>query len=296
MDRSALLLYLRDLRDLEIVKRKIIFIIENESQIYKIKLNDLSEPNLVKVPEKEPIWTEEYTMRVMIALFCFFGAISTVKFLIMPFFKLSELSFWQFCLVFIFPIGFVLIGIGMILSIVYKKYQNKKDIIKAKEKNSNEILRVKEQEGMCIQLRKHWQQREDYLKSELRKVNLLLKENYGLNILANQYRNLASLYYIYDYMSSSQENLKDTLIHEHMENGIQRILKKLDYIIEQNQEIIFHNRILEADNEKIIKQNKGMLSTLKQTEINTEMAAQYAEISANYSKVNTFFSCANYLK
>lgn len=97
-------------------------------------------------------------------------------------------------------------------------------------------------------------------------------------------------------MSSSQENLKDTLIHEHMENGIQRILKKLDYIIEQNQEIIFHNRILEADNEKIIKQNKGMLSTLKQTEINTEMAAQYAEISANYSKVNTFFSCANYLK
>lgn len=157
MDRSALLLYLRDLRDLEIVKRKIIFIIENESQIYKIKLNDLSEPNLVKVSEKEPIWTEEYTIRVMIALFCFFVAISTMKFLIMPFFKLSELSFWQFCLVFIFPIGFVLIGIGMILSIVYKKYQNKKDIIKAKEKNSNEILRVKEQEGMRIQLRKHWQ-------------------------------------------------------------------------------------------------------------------------------------------
>lgn len=292
MDRNALLLYLRDLRDLEIVKRKIVFIIEKESQIYEKKLSALSEPKLIKVPEKEAFWNKEYTTYILAVFMCFFVAIMWKIIWGQKYTGFLEVNFFPIC----FTLGGIGIMLGIIFSIIYKKYQNKKDIIKAEEKNSTEILRVKQQEGMCIQLRKHWQEHENYLKSELRKVNSLLKENYGLNILANQYRNLASLYYIYDYMSSSQENLKDTLIHEHMENGIQRILKKLDYIIEQNQEIIFHNRILEADNEKIIKQNKGMLSTLKQTEINTEMAAQYAEISANYSKVNTFFSCANYLK
>lgn len=69
---------------------------------------------------------------------------------------------------------------------------------------------------------------EQHLKEELEKVKTLLQEAYALNILASAYRNVVSVYYIYEYMSTSQASLEETLIHEHMENGIKRIESKLD--------------------------------------------------------------------
>ena len=126
-------------------------------------------------------------------------------------------------------------------------------------------------------------------------MNQLLRSYYSMNILPNTYRNLASVYYIYDYMSSSQENLQDTLLHEHMENGIQRILAKLDTIISQNQELIFRTHILEANSKEMINHNKEMLRSLNQTQLNTADAAKYAELGANYSAATAYFSLANYL-
>lgn len=319
MDRNALLLYLRDLRDLEIAKRKIEFTISSENKEYEKKLSSLNEPNLITIPEKENGWT---VGKVLGAVFCLVVGISgTLLFLYMMLFGTKTKATWKTATIngvttnnFIeyqeVPIGrnpvMVILTIGAILTTViggvivfraiYETHKNRKSIIEAQQYNDKEILRLKRQESVSAQVQQQWRQRASYLSSELNKVNSLLKANYSLNILANPYRNLASIYYIYDYMSSSQENLKDTLIHEHMENGIQRILQKLDYIIEQNQEVIFQNRILEAENKKIIEQNEGMLKVLRQTEINTAVAAQYAEISANYSKTNAFFNYANYLR
>lgn len=319
MDRNALLLYLRDLRDLEIAKRKIELIINSEKQRYEKRINDLSRANLTKISDKESGWT---IGMVLGAIFCLgIGISGTFLFIHMMLFgtttkatlttktingittnnyiEYEKVPIGTHPLLIITTIGLViitLIGVFIVFHAIHGTQNNRRNIKKAKKHNDTEITRIKEQEGVCIQVKQQWQQRANYLMSELSKVNSLLKSNYSLNILANQYRNLASLYYIYDYMSSSQESLKDTLIHEHMENGIQRILQKLDYIIEQNQEIIFQNRIAEATNRKIIEQNEMMLKSLKQTEINTAAAAQYAEISVNYSKVNAFFNYANYLR
>lgn len=317
MDRRALLLYLRDLRDLEIAKRKINFIISNESKGYRQKLNSLSKANLIQIPEKESGWT---VSKVLAAIFCLvIGVLGMSFFMYLMLFGstrkatnktvtingktynnvIEEVPIGINSIMVILTIGsavITLIGICIVFHSIYETQKNKKSIIQAQKYNDSEILRIKEQEGLCTQLQQQWQQRANYLKSEFSKVDSLLKENYGLNVLANQYRNLASLYYIYDYMSSSQESLKDTLIHEHMENGIQRIIQKLDYIIDQNQEIIFQNRILEADNKKIIEQNEKMLTSLRKTEINTATACQYAEISANYSKINAYFNYASYLR
>lgn len=319
MDRNALLLYLRDLRDLEIAKRKIEFIISSENKGYSKKLSSINKPNLVTIPEKESGWT---IGKVLGTIFCLgFGIFGTLLYVYMMLFGtttkatqktatingITTNNFIEFKEV---PIGInpfmVIMTIGTILitlnglfiafHAIYETHKNKKRIIEAQRYNDKEFLRIKGLESTATQVQQQWQQRASYLNSELNKVSSLLKAYYNLNILANQYRNLASIYYIYDYMSSSQESLKDTLIHEHMENGIQRILQKLDYIIEQNQEVIFQTRILEAENKKIIEQNEGMLRSLRQIEINTAEAAQYAEISANYSKTNAFFNYANYLR
>ena len=144
--------------------------------------------------------------------------------------------------------------------------------------------------------------KEQQLKKELQKVTALLEEAYSLNILAKPYRNLLSVYYIYEYMSASQASLEETFMHEHMENGFQRIEKKLDTIIEQNEEIIFATRQIEANTSRTVGQTTEMLKNLQKslesqqrTEQNTLEAAQYASICATYSKTTAFFSTANYL-
>lgn len=314
MDRNALLLYLRDLRDLEIAKRKIKFILDNEKQIFEQKFDDLSRAKFTKVPDKESGWT---IGRIVGAIFFLgIGLLGTLLFVYDIFFgsttravqtrtnkgifiKYEEVPIGKHPLFIIGAIGsffLALIGLLIIFYAIHETRNNKKSIIKAQNYNNNELARINGQKKASMQIQEQWKQRADFLKSELSKVNLLLEQNYNFNIIPSQYRNLASIYYIYDYMSTSQESLKDTLIHEHMKNGIQSILQKLDYIVEQNEEVIFQNRILEANNREIINQNEAMLKSLRQTESNTAVAAQYAEISTYYNKVNAFFNYANYLQ
>ena len=133
-----------------------------------------------------------------------------------------------------------------------------------------------------------------YLSNEFNKVDSILTAYYSQNILPKQYRNIASLIYIYDYMSSSQESFSNALLHEHMEKGIQEILSRLDYIIQQNGYMIFNQHRIEAQNQNIISQNRSMLETLERTERNAVEANQYAQL--NYSKTTAFFAAATYLE
>lgn len=313
MDRDALLLYLRDLRDLEFAKRKIEIIFNDEKQIFDRKISDLNRSNFTQIPDKKSGWSVGRTLGIII-----FGVLSVSCLYFILFGTLTEKEYFpdsraftgqgvKYVSVPIRETNAVLILIaGLVICVVALWYiwrtavretrENKESIVRAEQNNEEELLRAKKNQEICNQTYLQWEKRLDYLTKEYKKVNLLLDANYSLNILANQYRNLASVYYIYDYMSSSRETLKDTLIHEHMENGIQRIIAKLNTIIQQQQEIIFHTRILEADNKMIIEQNEKMLKSLSRIEEDANIAVQYAEISTNYNKANAYFSLANYLR
>lgn len=294
MERNALLLYLRDLRDLEIAKRKIEIVYDREAKNYRQTLNGLSNAKLMEVPDKESGWTVGRVLCFLVCLLLFIMGIMTI--INTPLRYSDGFDLFMISIPILGIIMFGVICIVICFMAVSDSIKNKIAINDAENSNVLERLRIKENEGTIIKAESDWRKRKDYLENEAKKVQSLLDSNYSLNIIANQYRNLASIYYIYDYMSSSQESLKDTLIHEHMENGIQRILERLDFIVNQNESIIFQNRIKEADDKRIIGQNEQMLKTLKQTAVNTNIAAQYAEISANYSRANAYFSFANYLR
>lgn len=121
-----------------------------------------------------------------------------------------------------------------------------------------------------------------FYSQEIQKVDALLSEAYSLNILPAPYRNLHSVYYIYEYMSTSQATLEETLLHEHMENGFQRILSRLDTIITQNEKII---RLQRLSNQ----QASNILASCQ----NTEMQVR---INNQYLRANAFFQQANYLR
>lgn len=82
-------------------------------------------------------------------------------------------------------------------------------------------------------------------------------------------------------MSTSQESFRDVLFHEQMENGIQRILNKLDQIIRQNEHIIFSQHRLEAQNGRMVSQNQQMLGNWKgqkQTHLRRLNMQEYPQI------------------
>ena len=288
ISRKALVLYIRDLRDLEIAKRRINILYGQEkryveNRLASLKTADLKTENL----KMDHIWISG------MLLFGVSGGIMWWLAEMMGTGFLSQITKMMFK--FLAACGGFLVVACLLLAIVeaISAHSNNK---KAKVYNQSERIRVKNNAGEIRRIESEWANKSAYWRKEYSKVNSLLNEYYSQNILAKQYRELPALIYIYDYMSTSQESFRDTLIHEHMEDGIHKILNKLDQIIQQNEYIIFNQHRLEAQNDKIISQNEKMLGTLERTETNTYAAAQYAQMASNYSKATAYFAAAFYLE
>ncbi len=275
MDRKVLLLYLREIRDLEFAMHKIVSMFNQEKKDYQNKKNSLDKLEYKQYSN----WRKsEISLGLVITPVLFLGG-------------MGLLAYYKFLALF----GILAI-IGAIVSgcYTYNLYVEDKEK-KAAVENYNR-QRQADYDGnrqKSKQLTVQWNKRYNFWSEEYDKVKTMLAECYSMNILPNQYRNLGSVYYIYEYMSSSQASLNDTLLHEHIESGIQRILTKLDTIIAQNEYTIFQNRIKEANDREMYSQTLQMLKTL---ESNSSMATEYARISAQYSKATSYFTLAQYLE
>lgn len=304
MNREALLVYLHDLRDLEVAKYQIEKIRKNnfaanKSATGKIQseISAINTANYKQMPETECVG---YLIRGLLV-----GAIG--------FWGIQNQILIMYGIGFLIKVVAVFFLIASILSLFaalvnYIEYQTEAHKVKTyneKERYRLEVMVpdiVKEKNKIKQEIIARGNSKEQQLKKESQKVTDLLEEAYSLNILAKPYRNLPSVYYIYEYMSTSQASLEETFMHEHMKNGFQRIEKKLDIIIEQNEELIFSTRQIELNTGKTVEQTTTMLNNLQKslelqqrTEQNTLEAAQYASICATYSKTTAFFSAANYL-
>ena len=74
----------------------------------------------------------------------------------------------------------------------------------------------------------------------------LLQNAYDLNLVPASYRNLASIYYIYDSLSASPISMEDVLHPEQMAQHIPYILKKLHHTITEEHSALLHTRCQEA--------------------------------------------------
>ena len=298
MDRKVLLLYLKDIRDLEFAKYKIDMIYADEQRKYYETMNELHDYKTVEIPdEKKDNWSSDSYIGFLIGFAGLFMELITFMQEGVKFFDFGDapVGLVVFALIFwnVICVGLIMFSIA---SVQNSAKANKEDIENRKRYNQEVKLANERNREMKPKVNYQWRKRSAYLKSEKSKVEALLKNYYGLNILANPYRNLASVYYIYDYMSSCQDSLKETLIHEHMENGIQRILEKLDDVIRSNEEMILRTRVLESHSKRIIEQNEELLKSAERMNESNDLIVENTALIANYSKVNAYFSLANYLK
>lgn len=292
MNRDALLIYLKNLLELEFAKNRLTRIYNREQKNYNAQAKELQNGNYWKESNKSYDGGGCFTFFLILTIVGFIALCAMVSEWTKRGSSVGEAMSSGVVIIILIALGILLI-LTFIMSPMRFEMDRKDELREIEEHNAKEEERVRQNATQLQQKQQQWNQRSQYLKREYSKVNNLLAEAYSFNILPNQYRHLASVYYIYDYMSSSHASLEDTLIHEHMENGIQRILKKLDTIIAQNEEIILQNRQREIADQGRTRQ---ILDSLNRMEGYGRDAAYNSRLAANYAEANAYFSLATYLK
>ena len=180
-----------------------------------------------------------------------------------------------------------------------KRIYNQK-VARIREENQKIQSSNNSYEQKINSLKVQWAPRANWFSSEYSKINSLLNDFYSMNIIPVQYRNLASVIYLSDYMNSCEESFQMALLSTQIEEGIRRIERKLDAIASLLVQQIYETRCLRAENkvahDRMDKQNRQMLDRLSSVEKYSSDAAKYAQLSSNYSKASAYFSLATYLK
>lgn len=115
------------------------------------------------------------------------------------------------------------------------------------------------------------------LEIERRSFENELSQAYNLNIIPLQFRNIEGIYYLYDYMSTSNESLSSALLQSNLE----AIKEKLDEMINLQQELIIRQV---QTNDMLLENNTRTMQQLQIIEQNSAHIRDYAEISAINSR------------
>ncbi len=274
MNRNAQLIYLKDVVEMEFFKNRL----EKELINTEEKIGLLGIPKQFAEPEKPQIS----------------GLVANI----VEFIVFTLLGVGVFCLGYKLENLFgtilkVLSGLWMLFLVWCYSPLNKQDkrdmeeyqkkLAEYKQLLQSDTSRVRDENIQKKQLIGRY----EAMQAQYKDLQKLLQKAYGINLIPNPYRNLGAIYYIYDFMKSSQCSLSETLLHQHFEDGINRVLQKLDVIIEQNETIILQNACIEAASKNIQRQNERLLGEIQSVSASTEEIAYSAKVAA----INTEF-CA----
>lgn len=300
VERTALIFYLENVRDLEVVKDKVLRLWNYEYSLYQRDCNNHP------IEVMEPQLTEKCTGNIIGSLIALF-VVSVLDFKAIRYcIALQGADFWgRLDYLLMVPIV-VLLSIGVIWCLVYLiKFINMES--EAKKSNS---LKEEQYKKDCLtaisnkeylnKISEEWNRKNHYYESERDRIDAVLKKFYDMNIIPLQYRKLSAVCYLYDYMSSSQESYQMALISNQIEDGIRRIEAKLDEIIDRLDAIIWEQKVIRDDNrrnvERQIDQNNRMIDSLKNLEDSSKNIEEYSRLSANYNEAQAIIGMAYYLK
>ena len=283
MNRNAQLIYLKDVVEMEFFRDRL----EKELINAETRINRLGVPKQFTEPKK-PQHASLVTEIVVIIIAALLG-VGVFYFG----YRLSNLFG---------TILKVLSGLWLLV-LVYcyspLNKQDKKDMEEYQAKLS-EYMQLSQGDALRVQnenIQKN-QLIEKYrmMQTQYKDLQKLLQKAYNINLIPNPYRNLGSIYYIYDFMKSSQCSLSETLLHQHFEDGINKILQKLDVIIEQNETIILQNACIEAASKDIQRQNERLLGEIQSVNASAEEIAYNSKISAINSEFCAWINLVDFVE
>ncbi len=285
MNRNAQLIYLKDVIEMEFFKNRL----ERELVLIKRKIDMLGVPKQLQIDApKKPQKNGPVTETVCVIFFVLMG--------IGVFYlgwKLDNIvgnllkvlsGLWFLFLVYCYS------PLNKAYEENMKEYQVK--ISEHEKLLKEDALRVQNEKNQINQLRTKYQK----LQTQCNALKVILQKAYNIKLIPNPYINLGSMYYIYDFMKSSQCSLSETLLHHHFEDGINKVLQKLDVIIEQNETIILQNACIEAASKDIQRQNEQLLGEVQAMSVSAEEIAYNSKISAINSEFCAWINMLDFLE
>ena len=121
----------------------------------------------------------------------------------------------------------------------------------------------------------------EYIDKQLEVGKTILEDLYSLNIIPRIYRNIFSVYFVNDYVRTSTESLQAAFLHLDLDS----VKKQLGEIISEQQEIIFNQAMIQAQNRELIEQNTEMLNQLSMVNEGIETMNQNIQQSNQYAKI-----------
>lgn len=128
--------------------------------------------------------------------------------------------------------------------------------------------------------------------SELKELDTVLAQNYSINIIPSQFRNVEGICYLYDYLSTSRESFQSALINFNMN----RLNINMQNMIRMQGEMLIQQYVTNARLADVKNQNSAMLSRLSAIEQNTELAAKYAAMNEMNTRTISFFKTYEFLR
>lgn len=122
-------------------------------------------------------------------------------------------------------------------------------------------------------------------------VRDLLEKAYSINIVPNQFRNIFAVFYLHDFITTSNESLTTAMLQFKLDE----IKEKLTELIIETKKSIVNQALLIAQNDQLAKQNRDAITYLGAIEQNTANAAMYSKIAANNAEACNWLMTAKYI-
>lgn len=298
MNREAIVLYLENVRDLEVIKYKIKKLWDRESYNYNrsLKSTNVNSPKHERFDKSIFIWVILFFICLFVFLFAWRNGPAYKDESILDELIVGILAIGALVLSAIFGFISFIVVITSILAEIGKIFSNKAAV----KKYENDILIADQNKSYNANLSRKWDEVNRYYSNEYNKADTILKKFYAMNIIPLQYRNLSGACYLYDYMSSCKESFQMALLSNQIEDGIRRIEAKLDIIINQLDTVIYQQRVITDENRQYIQhqvtQNNRMIDSLKSIENSQRNIEEYSRLSSYYNEAQAFISTAYYLR
>ena len=168
-----------------------------------------------------------------------------------------------------------------------RNYKRQVEEYPSKKKKYDEILEEiacdnEEHEARFIEVKKSMSDLAGEISVDIEHYKDLLNKAYSADIIPMQFRNIEGVYYLYDFLSTSQLSLSDAIINANM----QEIRNKLDEVINMQKEMVIQQARSNAQIADLRETTEQVLESARITEQNTFVAAQYARISAINSELS----------
>ena len=302
LDRNALLIYLNDLRVMEtiihesnLVNREINEDIKAIKDHYNWVASDKpSKPKKVNYQsEKDEASNFGYGGIITAGALMILGLLLIV--ILINNFSWEKSSIFALfgIVILVFTVIFLAILFFALVKQVDIKKQKLQDILTKEVEQERRMEKYqKDLDAHKVKLNKKYKEMQSSVKkandeaakvqADINNIKYMLDNAYSANIIPMQFRNIQGVYYLYDYLSTSNQTLSEALVQCNLE----AIKQKLDKMIQLQSAMIIQQAQTNAKLDRIVEQNDQILETALKTMYKTAEIAEQTKLSAQYAKIS----------